>query len=112
MKEMKEMTIEQMIENGASWSEIKAAVSAKQQEVNRQKQIAAAQAKEAKAKQEASGVARERFITAFLDWMIAEQVLGEEDREAFKGMLENTVDQLLMEMKQLVVLEKVLGLKL
>ena len=104
----RKMTIEEMIAAGMPWDQIKARINELQREQKEKEAAeAAAQMKQAAQNQEAQA-ARERFINAFLDWMIAEKVLKPEDRDEFGAMVAETSDQLMTEMKQVMVIEAML----
>ncbi len=108
MERNKNKTVEEMIAEGASWAEIKAYVKEMQDEYNRKKQAEAAAEKQRMQQAEVAKASRERFIEAFLDWMIAEDVLDTEDREEFRAMMDETADRLLTEMKQMLVIQAIL----
>lgn len=101
-------TVEEMIAEGASWTEIRNRVKEMQDEHNRKKQAEVAAEKQRMQQAEVAKASRERFVEAFLDWMIAEGVLEAKDREEFRGMMEETIDQLLVEMKQMLVIQALL----
>lgn len=109
---MKKMTIEEMIAAGMPWDQIKARINELQREQKEKEAAeAAARMRQANKAQEVK-TARERFINAFLDWMIVEQVLVPEDREEFGEMIGKTCDGLMAEMKQVMIIEAMLkGLK-
>lgn len=106
---MKKRTIDEMIETGASWEQIRNRVNELQREQEEKKAAeAAAKMRQANKAQEAK-VARERFINAFLDWVVAEGVIPSEDREVFGEMIGETCDNLMAEMKQVMVLKTMFG---
>jgi leucyl aminopeptidase (aminopeptidase T) len=106
------MTIEEMIAAGMPWDQIKARINELQRE-QKEKEAAEAAAKMRQVnKAQEVKAARERFINAFLDWVIVEGVIPSEDREAFGEMVEETCDGLMAEMKQVMIIEAMLkGLK-
>lgn len=101
------MTIEEMIAAGMPWDQIKSRINELQKE-QKEKAVAEAAAKmqQAKQKQE-SEIARNRFVNAFLDWLIVEKVVKPEDREEFGEMVAETCDNLMAEMKQTIVMEAI-----
>ena len=56
-----------------------------------------------------SQTARNRFVSAFLDLMIVEKVIRPEDRKEFGGMVAETVDNLIYDMKQTILMEALFG---
>ena len=107
--EKRTLTIEEMIAAGASWVEISTRVRELQRErAEKERAEKMAQAEKAK-KKEAAAVARERFITAFADWGIAIGLVAEEDRTEFMGSLDETMDTFLEDMRQMMVIKKLLG---
>ena len=105
---MKKMTIEEMIAAGMPWDQIKARINELQREQKEKEAAeAAARMRQANKAQEVKA-ARERFVNAFLDWLIVEGVIQPEDREVFGEMVEETCDGLITEMKQTIVLKAML----
>ena len=103
----KKMTIEEMIAAGMPWDQIKARINELQKE-QKEKEAAEAAAKMRQAnKAQEVKTARERFINAFIDWLIVEGVVKPEDREGFSEMLGETCDNLMAEMKQTIVMEAI-----
>lgn len=101
----KKMTIEEMIAANVPWEQIKARINELQRE-QKEKEVAEAAAKMRQMnKAQEVKTARERFINAFLDWLIVEGVIQPEDREEFGEMVGETCDNLMAEMKQVMVLE-------
>ena len=107
--EKRTLTIEEMIANGASWGEITARVKEMQraQEEKRKAEEAAARA-EAK-KTEIAIAARERLVTAFVDWSIVEGFVAETERDAFSAEIANTLNTLIPEMRQMIMLKALFG---
>ena len=103
----KKMTIEEMIAAGMPWEQIKARINELQRE-QKEKEAAeeAAKMRQANKAQEAEA-ARERFINAFLDWMIVEGVVQPEDRKEFGEVVIETCDNLMAEIKQTIVMEAI-----
>ena len=101
----KKMTIEEMIAAGMPWEQIKSRINELQRE-QKEKEAAeeAARMRQMNKVQEAEA-ARERFINAFLDWMIVEGVVQPEDRKEFGEMVTETCDNLMAEIKQTIVME-------
>lgn len=108
----KKMTIEEMIAAGMPWDQIKARINELQREQKEKEAAeAAARMRQANKAQEVKA-ARERFVNAFLDWLIVEGVVRPEDREEFGEMVAETCDGLMAEMKQVMIIEAMLkGLK-
>ena len=101
----KKMTIEEMIAAGMPWEQIKARINELQREQKEKEAAeAAARMRQVNKAQEAEA-ARERFINAFLDWMIVEGVVQPEDRKEFGEMVTETCDNLMAEIKQTIVME-------
>lgn len=95
---MRTLTIEDMIKQGASWSEISARVKELQtEEAERKAAIRKAEKEKAK-KAQTIEAARKRFIAAFADWMIATGVLPEQEKEEFCATMskELTTEMLLI----------------
>ena len=104
---MKKMTIEEMIAAGMPWEQIKARINELQRE-QKEKEAAEAAAKMRQMnKAQEVKTARERFVNAVLDWLIAEGIVKPEDREVFGKMVEETCDNLMAEMKQTIVMEAI-----
>lgn len=96
------MTIEEMIAANAPWDQIRARINELQREQKRKEMEAAKQAEKA---QEAA-VARDRFINAFIDWLIIEEVLTEADRTEFSPIVIEACDDIVMELRQIKMLAK------
>ena len=102
------MTIEEMIAAGMPWDQIKARINELQREQKeREAAEAAAKMRQVNKAQEVKA-ARERFVNAFLDWLIVEGVAKPENREEYGEMVAETCDNLMAEMKQVMVLEAML----
>lgn len=96
------MTIEEMIAANAPWDQIRARINELQREQKRKEMEAAKQAEKA---QEAA-VARDRFINAFIDWLIVEGVLTEADRTEFSPIVIEACEDIVMELRQIKMLTK------
>lgn len=103
---MKKMTIEEMIAAGMPWEQIKARINELQREQKEKEAAAAARIHQANKAQEVR-TARERFVNAFLDWLIVEGVVKPEDRKEFGEIVAETCDNLMAEMKQTIVMEAI-----
>lgn len=104
---MKKMTIEEMIAAGMPWDQIKARINELQREQKEKEAAeAAARMRQVNKAQEVK-TARERFVNAFLDWLIVEGVVKPKDREEFGEMVAETCDNLMAEMKQTIVMEAI-----
>lgn len=105
---MKKMTIEEMIAAGMPWDQIKARINELQREQKEKEAAeAAARMRQVNKAQEVK-TARERFVHAFLDWLVVEGVVQPEDCEEFGEMVAKTCDNLMAEMKQVMALEAML----
>ena len=105
----KKMTIEEMIAANAPWEQIKARINELQREQKEKEAAEAAARMRQMNKVQEVKTARERFINAFLDWLIVEGVMQPEDREEFGEMVGETCDNLMAEMKQVMVLKTMFG---
>lgn len=106
------MTIEEMIAAGMPWDQIKARINELQREQKEKEAAEAAARMRQTNKAQEVKAARERFINAFLDWLIVEGVIPSEDREVFGEIVEETCDGLMAEMKQVMIIKAMLeGLK-
>ena len=104
---MKKMTIEEMIAAGMPWDQIKARINELQREQKEKEAAeAAARMRQVNKAQEVKA-ARERFINAFLDWLIVEGIVKPEDRDEFGEVIGETSDNLMAEMKQTIVMEAI-----
>ena len=103
------LTIEEMIANGATWAEIAARVKTMQKEHEAKKKAEAKEKEAAIARERAAAVARERLVTAFADWGIAEGFVAEEGKEGFMGFIDEAIDDMLEEMRQIMVIKKIFG---
>lgn len=104
---MKKMTIEEMIAAGMSWDQIKARINELQREQKEKEAAEAAARMRQMNKAREVEAARERFVNAFLDWLIAEGIVKPEDRKVFGEMVAETCDNLMAEMKQTIVMEAI-----
>jgi hypothetical protein len=96
MERRRTLTIEDMIKQGASWSEIIARIG-DLQKVEAERKAAAEKAEREKAKKAKSiEVARQRFIAAFADWMIATGVLPEQEKEEFCAVVSEELEEMLL----------------
>lgn len=101
------MTIEEMIAAGASWSNISARVRDLQRE-HAEKESAEKMAQEQKAKRnEAISIARGRLIAAIADWLIAEGMVNPEERDEFISDITPVVNGLAEETRAMFVLDKI-----
>lgn len=103
--EKRTLTIEEMIAAGASWNDISTRVrqlQREQAEKNRAERMA--QAEKAK-KAEMAEAARERLVTAFVDWGIAEGFIPEAERNDFAAEVAETMNVILAEMRQAIMLK-------
>ena len=107
--EKRTLTIEEMIAAGASWADISTRVKEMQREHEAKKRAEEAAAKAEAKKREAAVVARERLVTAFADWVMAEGFIKEEDRGNFMEFVDEAIDNMLEDMRFMAVLKKVLG---
>lgn len=92
------LTIEDMIKQGASWAEISTRVKELQAEEAERKAAAEKAEREKARKAHTIEAARQRFIAAFADWMIAVGVLPEQEKEEFCATMskELTTEMLLI----------------
>lgn len=103
----KNMTIEEMIAAGATWSEISARVRDLQRE-RAEKERAEKMAQEQRIKRnETISIARGRLIAAIADWLIAEGIVKAEERDDFISDITPTVNSLAEETKAMFVLDKI-----
>ena len=108
MKE-RTLTIEEMIEAGATWVEISARVKALQKEqIEKKRAEEAAKAEKAK-KVEAALAAKKKLIVALRDWLVAEDILSPEDKETFCKDISGIIDSFSREMKEAQELERLFG---
>ena len=103
----KKMTIEEMIAAGMPGEQIKSRINELQREQKEKEAAEAAARMRQTNKAQEVKAARERFINAFLDWMIVEGVVQPEDREEFGEMVGETCDNLMAEIKQTIVMEAI-----
>lgn len=95
---MSRKSIEDMIMSGASWEDIKKRID----EIQEEKAKKDAEA-EAKAKTKALCEARRAtFISAFIDWLIAEKVITEKDRTELAALMNRESSRLLSEARSLM----------
>lgn len=94
---MNRKSIEEMIMSGASWVDIKSRID----EIQAEKEKKDAEA-EAKAKTKAQCKEKKaNFIAAFVDWLIAEDVITEAEREQFTQLVDKESSTLIQEVKNL-----------
>ena len=105
MKE-RTLTIEEMIEAGATWAEISARVKAMQREQAEKKRAEEAARAEKARKIEVAAAAKERFIVALCDWLIAEEILNPKDKAAFCEDIAETVDAFMKDVQWMQVLRQ------
>lgn len=92
---MNKKSIEEMIMSGASWVDIKSRIDEIQAEKEK---------REAEAKAETKAQCKEKkanFIAAFVDWLIAEDVITEAEREQFTQLVNKESSTLIQEAKNL-----------
>ena len=106
MKE-RTLTIEEMIEAGATWAEISARVKEMQREQAEKKRAEEAARAEKARKVEIAAAAKERFIVAFFDWLVAEDILNANHKEAFYEDIAETVDAFIKDAQWMQVLRQV-----
>ena len=107
--EKRTLTIEEMIAAGASWADISTRVKEMQREHEEKKKAEEAAAKAKARKREAAVAARERLVTAFVDWGIAEDFIPETERDDFAAEIADTINSLIPEMRQAIVLKALFG---
>ena len=103
------LTIEEMIAAGASWADISTRVKEMQREHETKKRAEAKEKEAAIARERAAAVARERLVAAFADWGIAEGFIAEENKEGFKGLIDEAVDDMLAKMQQIMMIKRIFG---
>lgn len=104
MEPKRNKTIEEMIEEGASWELIKIRINELKQE---QEQKKAEKAREQKKLNERTA-AKERFINSFVDWLVAEEVIDPEEKKLFRDDIKTICNDLMKEMKQAAYLKSLL----
>lgn len=107
--EKRTLTIEEMIAAGASWADISTRVKEMQREHETKKRAEEAAAKAEANKRKIAAAARERLVTAFVDWGIAEGFIIEEDKEYFMEFIDEAIDNMLEEMCQVMIMKKIFG---
>ena len=107
--EKRTLTIEEMIAAGASWNEITSRVrDLLREKAEKERAEKMAQAEKAK-KAEIAAAARERFVVAFVDWGIAEGFIPEAERDEFSAEIAETINLLIPEMRQAIMLKALFG---
>ena len=107
--EKRTLTIEEMIAAGASWGDISTRVRELQrQRAEKERAEKMVQAEKAK-KAEIAVAARERLVTAFVDWGIAEGFIPEAERDEFLAEVAETINLLVPEMRQAIMLKALFG---
>ena len=106
--EKRTLTIEEMIAAGASWADISTRVKDMQREYEAKKRAEEAAAKAEANKRKIAAAARERLVVAFADWGIAEGFVFEEGKEDFMEFIDEAIDSMLEEMRQVMVIKKLL----
>ena len=96
------MTIEEMIAANAPWDQIRARINELQREQKRKEMEAEKQA----VKAQEVAAARDRFLNAFIDWLIVEGVITEADRTEFAPIVLESCEALAMELRQIEMLRK------
>ena len=107
--EKRTLTIEEMIAAGASWADISTRVKEMQREHEAKKRAEEAAAKAEANKRKIAAAARERLVTAFADWGIAEGFVFEEDKEDFMISIDETIDTILEDMRHVMIIKKIFG---
>ena len=107
--EKRTLTIEEMIAAGASWADISTRVKEMQREHEAKKRAEEAAAKAEAKKREAAAVARDRLVTAFADWGIAEGFITEEGKENFMEFIDEAINDMFEEMRQVMMIKKIFG---
>ena len=107
--EKRTLTIEEMIAAGASWADISTRVKEMQREHETKKRAEEAAAKAEANKRKIAAAARERLVTAFADWGIAEGFVFEEDKEDFMVSIDETIDTILEDMRHVMIIKKIFG---
>ena len=107
--EKRTLTIEEMIAAGASWADISTRVKEMQREHEAKKRAEEAAAKAEAKRREAAEVARERLVTAFADWGIAEGFIVEEGKEGFMEFIDEAIDSTLEDLRQVMLIKKIFG---
>ena len=105
MKE-RTLTIEEMIEAGATWAESSARVKEMQREQAEKKRAEEAARAEKARKIEVAAAAKERFIVALCDWLVAENVLDANEKAAFCEGVVETVDAFAKDIQQMQILRQ------
>ena len=103
--EKRTLTIEEMIAAGASWADISTRVKEMQREHEKKKKAKEAAARAKAKKAEIAENARERLVTAFVDWGIAEGFIPEAERNDFAADVAETMNVILAEMRQAIMLK-------
>ena len=98
------LTIEDMIKQGASWSEISARVRElqKEEEARKAAERAKAEAEETRAKRSAAAI--DRMAAGFADWCINEGLLPEDERADFMAAAREGFDELAKDARQMMVI--------
>ena len=104
MEEKRTLTIEKMIETGASWADISARVKEMQKEYEAKRRAEEAAARAEANKRQIAAAAREKLVTSFADWIIAEGFITEEDRENFMELIDDAIDDMLAEIFHMMVM--------
>ena len=107
--EKRTLTIEEMIADGASWADITTRVKEMQREHEAKKKAEEAAEKARAKKAEIAVAARERLVAAFVDWGIAEGFIPETARDEFLAEVAETINALIPEMRQAIVLKALFG---
>ena len=100
------MTIEEMIAAGVPWDKIKARINQLQKEQKEKERMKAAEAAIQAQKAQEVVIARDRFVNAFIDWLIIEDAITEAERAEFTPLIVETCDNLAMELRQIVMFTK------
>ena len=109
--EKKTLTIEEMIAAGATWNEISTRVRELQREqAEKERAEKMVQAEKAR-KAGVAAAAKERLVVAIVDWVIAEGLATADEREELSKEIVESLNVVQTEMRQAVVLKKLLGLQ-
>lgn len=94
----RKMTVEEMIVAGAPWEQIQARIEELQHEQKMKEEAAArAQVRDVQA-----AAARERFVVACVDWMVAEGIVEDdsEEKENLKVAVDRSCEEFAMDIRR------------
>jgi len=103
----KNMTIEEMIAAGASWSDISARVRDLQRERAEKERAEKMAQEQAAKKNETIAIARGRLIAAIADWVIAEGMVEPEERDGLINDITPIVNGIAEETKAMFVFDSI-----